>query len=75
MGIAMVKSVDTNTEPTAWMKVSVSGGTSASRQPRREPSSTAPMPDRPEGGAVRHQAARSQSHLHLSLTAILGFTF
>lgn len=59
LGIAMVNSVDTNTDPTARMKVSVSGGTSASRQPRREPSSTAAMPDRegalsgPGGGAMQ----------------------
>lgn len=52
LGIAMVSSVDTNTDPTARMKTSVSGGTWASRQPRREPSSTAAIPGR-EGDAVR----------------------
>lgn len=54
LGIAMVRSVDTNTDPTARMKVSVSGGTSGSRQPRREPNSTAAMPGR-EGALSGHQ--------------------
>ena len=64
LGIAMVKSVDTNTEPTARMKVSVSGGTSASRQPRREPSSTAAMPGR-EGALSGHLETRPRCLLRV----------
>lgn len=66
-GIAMVNSVDTNTDLTARMKVSVSGGTSASRQPRREPSSTAAMPGR-EGALSGHRETWTGCLLHLPLS-------
>lgn len=70
LGIAMVNSVDTNTDPTARMKVSVSGGTSVSRQPRREPSSTAAMPGR-EGALSGH----GRPHLHPTPSTVLVLTF
>lgn len=77
LGIAMVNSVDTNTDPTARMKVSVSGGTSASRQPRREPSSTAAMPGR-EGALSGHGETPTSSPLPVTpkfAPTALGLTF